>query len=239
MVPKFSTQSRAKGPSIGRPSVFVRASRCNLHCVWCDTDYTWNWIGTPYAHARDGDPGYEKFDKKRETITLAADETARRISEFDCRNIVLTGGEPMLQQAAWVEVMTRLRDIESDYRFEVETNGTLIPDVRFDALACQYNVSPKLSNSAVSRSLREKEEALRALVANPKAIFKYVIATPEDLTEVLEQTAGLQTARDRVFLMPEGARRRNAGTTYAVAVGGLPSHGISILGSSARSCVRR
>ena len=34
---------QGEGPNAGAPSVFLRLAQCNLHCVWCDTKYTWDF----------------------------------------------------------------------------------------------------------------------------------------------------------------------------------------------------
>src|SRR5215212_7889785 len=89
---------QGEGRSIGVPSVFVRTSLCNLHCIWCDTDYTWNWVGTRFPHVNDAIPGYRKFDKKIWIAECPVEEVAALVQGFTGRNVVLTGGEPMLQQ---------------------------------------------------------------------------------------------------------------------------------------------
>lgn len=202
--PEIFCSLQGEGPTLGEPRVFVRATRCNLHCVWCDTDYTWNWEGTPFRHLRDGDPAYAKFRPDQEIAGLAVEEAARQVERFPVKSLVLTGGEPMLQQRAWVELIDRLRARDAAYRFEVETNGTIVPTAAFDDRVDQYNVSPKLRSSGVPRRLREKPKALSFFAASPKAFFKFVVVAPEDLDEVLELVERHGLTRGRVYLMPEG-----------------------------------
>lgn len=193
---------------MGQPSVFVRTSLCNLHCIWCDTDYTWNWVGTRFPHANDAKPGYQKFSKKDWIAECEVAEVAETVAAFHCKNVILTGGEPMLQQPALVALMEALRTKSSDCRFEVETNGTLLPALPFDAAIDQYNVSPKLENSANPRRLREKPTALRFFAASPKANFKFVIAQKNDLEEVLALLQTYAIPTEKVWLMPEGTSAR-------------------------------
>ena len=100
--------------------------------------------------------------------------------------------------------MATLRARSPDYRFETETNGTLLPAAGLDKAIDQYNVSPKLENSANSRKLRERPAALRFFAQSPKANFKFVIAAPDDLQEVLGLLDRYAIPPDKVWLMPEG-----------------------------------
>ncbi len=189
------------------PAVFVRTSLCNLHCIWCDTDYTWNWEGTPFAHVNDVDPNYRKFDKKTWIARCSVDEVAELVLAYPCRNVVLTGGEPLMQQPALAALMRLLRLRDAVFRFEVETNGTLMPRPDFEAGIDQYNVSPKLANSNNPQRLREKSAVYRYFAQNPKAWFKFVIAQDADLDEVLALQKRYDIAADKVWLMPEGTTR--------------------------------
>ncbi len=154
--PEIFHSIQGEGKSTGIPSVFVRTSLCNLHCIWCDTDYTWNWVGTRFPHVNDKNPGYKKFVKKDWIASVEVADVVAKIAAFNCKNVILTGGEPMLQQPALVALATALHTISKDYRFEIETNGTLSPTPDLDAVIDQYNVSPKLANSANPQRLREK-----------------------------------------------------------------------------------
>ncbi len=207
-MPEIFYSIQGEGKSTGVPSVFVRTSLCNLHCIWCDTDYTWNWADTRFRHVNDNKPGYRKFDPKTWIATCAIDEVAATVAAFPCRNVILTGGEPMLQQPGLVKLMQALRQFHPDYRFEVETNGTLLPTPAFDAAIDQYNVSPKLENSNNSRKLREKPAVYPFFAKNSKAHFKFVVAEKADLDEVLELMDRYHIPPEKIWLMPEGSDRQ-------------------------------
>jgi organic radical activating enzyme len=202
--PEIFHTIQGEGPSVGAPAVFIRASRCNLHCVWCDTDHTWNFEHTPWPHEKDSVPGYAKFRKSDVTFEITPAEAAGRILAFGCPRTVITGGEPLLQETAFLEMIGRIRDRQPEHRFEVETNGTRLPGTAFHEAVDQFNVSPKLSNAGMPESLRIHEDALRFFVSSPKAWFKFVVAEPADLKEIeaLVTTFGMPV--QRVLLMPEG-----------------------------------
>ncbi len=195
---------QGEGKSMGVPCVFLRTSLCNLHCVWCDTDYTWNWEGTPHHHNKESLPGYRKYKKSEQILEVSIPQIAAEIEAYPCRRVVLTGGEPLLQQDELVRLMKELRRKSNDYVFEVETNGTLQPSEEFEALISQYNVSPKLANSGNPLSLRENPDVSRFFTQNVKAFFKFVVAGSVDLEEVLafQKKYGVESLR--IYLMPEG-----------------------------------
>lgn len=203
--PEIFHSVQGEGKSIGVPSIFLRTSLCNLHCFWCDTDYTWNWENTEFIHKNNFKKGYKKFKKKDQIIELSTLEIVNHIKEYNCFNIVLTGGEPMIQQQSLCEVMKQLKEINSTYYFEVETNGTIVPLPEFEDLINQYNVSPKLSNSKMHRSLRIKDKSLKYFCKNSKANFKFVIANQSDLLEVIELKKAYSINPRNIYLMSEGS----------------------------------
>jgi 7-carboxy-7-deazaguanine synthase len=211
----FSLQG--EGPRQGRPSVFVRTSRCNLHCVWCDTPYTWNWRGHGFVHAG-GEA--QAFDQELESVTLPVARVAELVSGFGCPNVVLTGGEPLLQADACAELLHALRDKGPTFVCDVETNGTLLPAPALDELVSLYVVSPKLENSGVRTSLRLRPEALEHFAREPRAVFKFVLGQAGEAAEVALLAERYGIGKDRVYLMPQAntaPRLRELGPEIAAA----------------------
>ncbi len=193
--PEIFASLQGEGPSAGRPSVFIRLSRCNLACVWCDTAYSWRFFGDNRPH-RDG------LDFARATNQLSVPEAdaAARIVALKGNRLVITGGEPLLQGPA----LARMLELLPAMHVEVETNGTIAPPLALDALVQQYNVSPKLAHSGNPASIALLPERLAAWAADPRAWFKFVIATPGDVVEVLALASDYTIPAERIFLMPEG-----------------------------------
>jgi len=193
--PEIFASLQGEGPSMGMPVAFVRLSRCNLACTWCDTAYTWHFEGDNRPH-RDG----IAFERKANQVTLSPAETAERIAALGQKRLVITGGEPLLQAPALAEMLGHLPDIA----VEIETNGTVAPPARLDVRVDQYNVSPKLSHSGNPATQALLPERLDAWAAEPRAFLKFVVAAPEDVDEVLALHARYRFRPERVFLMPEG-----------------------------------
>ena len=173
----FSIQG--EGVSAGVPSVFLRTSGCNLKCGWCDTKYAW----------------------KKGKITSVDDVVAsiKRLAQGR-KNLVITGGEPML----WHRQMRSIVDSLPDFRIEIETNGTLPP---IHSHNVQYNVSPKLSNCGEPERKRIVPDVLGQFLALD-SYFKFVVKDIKDINEILSMVDELSLPREKVILMPLGSTKR-------------------------------
>lgn len=83
----------------GRPCVFIRLSRCNLRCTWCDTTYS-----------------FTGGDKR------SFDDILDEVRGYDCDLVEITGGEPLLQPSVH-GLMSRLCD--EGFEVLIETSGSL------------------------------------------------------------------------------------------------------------------
>src|SRR5712691_6420943 len=61
----------------GRPCTFVRLSGCPMRCVWCDSEYTF----TGGEH-------------------ISIEDVMKKVRDFGCRLVEVTGGEPLAQREA-------------------------------------------------------------------------------------------------------------------------------------------
>ena len=181
---------QGEGLLTGTPSVFLRASGCNLRCWFCDTPYT-SW-----------EP--EGEDWSVEEILAEVEQLAERD-----RHAVITGGEPMLF-AEMIPICDRLH--AAGWHITIETAGTLLLPVQCNLMS----ISPKLASSTPSFEragkwqarhdrTRHQPEVIRRLIAEYDYQLKFVIDQPDDLDEVQVWLAEFPTARkDRVLLMPQG-----------------------------------
>lgn len=193
--PEVFASLQGEGPSAGVPVAFIRLSRCNLACTWCDTAYTWRFEGDNRPH-RDG----VAYDRKANQVTLTPAEAAERIAALGQSRLVITGGEPVLQAGALAEMLEHLPDMA----IEIETNGTVAPPARLDVRVDQYNVSPKLAHSGNPADLALIAERLDMWASDPRAFLKFVVASPADVDEVLSLQSRYRFRPGHVFLMPEG-----------------------------------
>jgi len=187
----FGPTFQGEGPSAGRRAMFLRLGRCNLDCAWCDTPYTWDW---------------SRFDPAVELHRRAVDDVMSELDAIGAGLLVITGGEPMLQQRDLVPIVSGAH--ARGWRVEVETNGTIAPTAELAAMVDQWNVSPKLAGAGVGR--RPDPETLRAFAATGRAIAKFVVSDPSELDEAADVAAAGRLGD--VWIMPEAT---DAGTLAA------------------------
>ena len=182
---------QGEGITMGAPSVFLRLYGCNLSCIWCDTPYAWtNTINKTIKH-------------------WSLDKTVYKIkNSWLCQNtkiqkrLVVTGGEPLLQQKLLSVLVTRL----PNWVIEIETNGTIVPEEKLIKY-CQFNCSPKTRNSRNSRTKRLNPRAIKTL-RQANTIFKFVAENKKDITKFEnDYITPFNIDPNQVIIMPQGKTR--------------------------------
>ena len=180
---------QGEGIHAGKPSVFLRTALCNLKCVWCDTKYTWDW---------------DNYDYSKEVHELPIEKVIEKIKEFEPKHIVITGGEPLIQQNDIASLLSKLGD---DYFVEVETDCTIIPNSAMLEHVNHWNVSPKTSNSGNSREAREIPQCYDFFAKLENSVFKFVIENESDLVEIDELITKYSIAKNKILLMPQASTK--------------------------------
>jgi 7-carboxy-7-deazaguanine synthase len=186
---------QGEGRLAGVPSVFVRLAGCDLRCRWCDTPQAME-----ASHGQD--------------ITI--EQIVSQISAYECANVVVTGGEPLLAP----ELPDLLAGFSREGRhITLETSAT-----QFRKLNCDLiSISPKLSNSLPlgtdnphhKKQNRLNISAIRNYIDQHDYQLKFVVENETDLPEIEQVLKQLQDSekngkidRNKVFLMPQARTRK-------------------------------
>ena len=176
---------QGEGKLAGVPSIFIRLAGCPLRCKWCDTKYAWDEsVGTE----------------------MTADKIIKNINQWDCRFLVITGGEPMIASDL-PQLTQKLK--EQNKHITIETAGIeFLPHTVCDLMS----ISPKMSNAIPDEEklaqLHNQHPidiaVLTELIANYDYQLKFVVEDQSDLAEIQELLAKLDNVKkEDVMLMPQ------------------------------------
>ena len=90
---------QGEGKWTGLPNIFIRTSGCNLNCLYCDTRYA--------------NDSYKD---------LKIIKIFNEIKKYNCKNICITGGEPLIQKDT-INLINFLK--KKKYKISIETNGSI------------------------------------------------------------------------------------------------------------------
>ena len=201
---------QGEGMTTGYPAVFVRLAGCNLMCggngtqfdkelhngaTWrCDTVEVW-------------------MQGKMKPFEECLDEESKK-ALVNGANLIMTGGEPMMNQDKVVEFVKWVREnLNKNTWVEVETNGTIPVTIETQTEVSQFNCSPKLSNSGNDKNIRYNKVVLEQL-NQLNTQFKFVISSEEDWKEVQEDFAFID--KPKIWLMPAGENQELLNETKQV-----------------------
>jgi len=190
---------QGEGQTMGVPSVFLRLGGCNILCQskhWvCDTIEVWR--------------------KSKSTVfeEVLSEEFIEKLR--DGSHLVITGGEPLIHQT---NIVIFIQWFGKEYNFtpiiEVETNGTILPDIGMLKIVDFWNCSPKLSNSGEQnlKSIRVNGLVLNELDSmGPRTIFKFVVSNQDDIDEIFNDFSMIN--KNKIVLMPAGSSQEELNET--------------------------
>lgn len=169
----------------GALATFVRFGGCNLTCPYCDTKYSWK--------------GHESEWKE-----MSVNEILDEVSQYKCRNITLTGGEPLIQSDAinLIDVLT-----SRGYLVNIETNGSV------DILRIFYSLGrPEYAWFTIDYKGPSSGQEDRMCATNFEwvpnttyrryhVMYKFVVGTIEDLDKAREITKQMDKTT-QIFISP-------------------------------------
>lgn len=201
----FGPTFQGEGPSVGRYCYFLRLAGCNQHCVWCDTPYTWAFSDRLAALHKDGYKYDPKVEVHKSSVEDILDDLKHHMAVGEKPSmLVITGGEPMLQQQRLMPLLIQLS--QKTWRIEIETAGTVYPLPDIGRIVNQFNVSLKLENSGNPLASRYRPRVIDSFQAIGNAVWKFVATKPEDMAEIRHIVK--QHHLSPVWVMPEGINAR-------------------------------
>jgi len=194
---------QGEGKRAGKPSFFIRTNYCNLRCKFssgnlCDTSYT-SWF------PEDG----------KNLGEVEIDNILIEYKKINCRDIVISGGEPTIYLDELNEICREIKKINGDCIITIETNGTFIGN--FVNHIDLISVSPKLKSSVPFdteyEKMHEKNRINFEVLKEYNSLkekcdidiqWKFVFTSPDDVREIFELQSVVGFKNEDTYLMPEG-----------------------------------
>lgn len=205
-----------EGEHVGKPSLFMRLSMCNLTCnAWasddspsgCDSFISWS----------------VKNKMTFEEIFKMMDENNFVYQLKHGAILKLTGGEPLLQAKALMAFIDSFQDLYGFLpRIDFETNATLLPHEDWvTKYRATFTTSPKLTTNGDPEEKTYKPDVLRWHSKNGSG-FKFVITSDKDIEEIwrkyVNDSCGINVPLKQIWFMPCcGSRKEHIERAEAVA----------------------
>ena len=176
---------QGEGPAAGRPSIFIRLSKCNRACKGCDSP---------------------QKDRVEETTSASVISRVQNyLKTYPNSRIIFTGGEPLLQPDAINEIINGL----PGQTFDIETNGTISDQIE---LFKRFNIIVVSPKKDCFTSSKDRDEFIRKWSkisdeGRHNVFFKFVVGNlpwaflEAELKDIIKNT---NISTSRIWVMPAG-----------------------------------
>ena len=238
----FAGTIQGEGKLAGTPVLFIRTSGCNLRCIW----------RLPDGNVSICDTAESSFDTRdSEVFQISNIISLLKQNIGNIKHIVISGGEPLLQQSALVSLCKQIKD-EIKSHITIETNGTIFSEELINYVDL-FSISPKLKGSSPDKDklnvsgykafedfifLHEKRrlnmDALQKYIYNKGQSdtkgydlqFKFVVSAGDEVAEINDIMGQLKdSSPDDILLMPLGSDDKSIGITQKIVAGMAISNG--------------
>ncbi len=179
---------QGEGPYVGVRQVFVRFSKCQLHCAYCDT---------PESRAVAGSCRIEKVPGEFYTVKnpISRDfleESIRKLWSLSTKHISLTGGEPLIHADF-------IKALDTGYPLYLETNSGFPEKARElkDMIAiasCDIKLPEHNSTDHYDELLKNELETISIFNETSETFVKIVVlseTTGESISGAVEGIASI------------------------------------------------
>ena len=150
----------------GAMTTFVRLAGCNLRCSYCDTKKTWS----PLA----GQP-------------MSITDAVYQIIKLGNTNILITGGEPLLQWQDVCKLIYALGNLNVRLKVQIETGGgTHIFSRPFPFVEMAWVVDYKLPSSDMMKEMLVTPDTFLEWELPQNTHIKFVISDKQDFMTALK-----------------------------------------------------